>query len=76
MSGQRTGDFCTAVLHDSLRKIRRVESDFLLNAQACSDSFKRAGEKVAIVRHKLQWGELHQLRIFLYLIVRDWAVAA
>ena len=35
-----------------------------------------AGEKVAIVRHKLQWGELHQLCIFLYLIVRDWAVAA
>ena len=32
MSGQRTGDFCTAVLHDSLRKIWRVESDFLFNA--------------------------------------------
>ena len=32
MSGQRTGDFCTAVLHDSLRKFRRMKLDFLLNA--------------------------------------------
>ena len=32
MSGQRTGDFCTAVLHDSLRKFRCMELDFLLNA--------------------------------------------
>ena len=33
-------------------------------------------EQAAIVRHKLQWGELHQLRIFLYLVIRDRAVAA
>ena len=32
MSGQRTGDFCTAVLHDSLRKFRRMKLDFLFNA--------------------------------------------